>query len=194
MPATLASAPSLAPLTPAETSRTAREVRAFPRVVGADAPVPLDDGRRVPYANLDYAASAPCLEAVHEAVTRALPYYSSVHRGAGYASQVTTEAYESARETVRGGRPTRLQHFDKRPHQRPVDEIETQRRQCPEVASPLQPAVQERRREIVAAMRLQIHHQEGEVARDINPAQGLAEFDAIEQDGVVSFARDVIEV
>ncbi|MWA04795.1 aminotransferase class V-fold PLP-dependent enzyme [Actinomadura sp. LD22] len=102
MPATLAPAPSRSPFTPAETSGTAREVRAFPRVVGADAPVPLDDGRQVPYANLDYAASAPCLEAVHEAVTRALPYYSSVHRGAGYASQVTTEAYESARETVRG--------------------------------------------------------------------------------------------
>jgi selenocysteine lyase/cysteine desulfurase len=101
MPATLAPAPSRSPLTPAETSGTAPEVRAFPRVIGADAPVPLDDGRQVPYANLDYAASAPCLEAVHEAVTRALPYYSSVHRGAGYASQVTTEAYESARETVR---------------------------------------------------------------------------------------------
>src|SRR4051794_23106800 len=101
MPATLAPAPSRSPLTPAETSGTAPEVRAFPRVIGADAPVPLDDGRQVPYANLDYAASAPCLEAVHEAVTRALPYYSSVHRGAGYASQVTTDAYESARETVR---------------------------------------------------------------------------------------------
>ncbi|MDL4777446.1 aminotransferase class V-fold PLP-dependent enzyme [Spirillospora sp. NBC_01491] len=75
---------------------------AGPRVIGADAPVPLGDGREVPYANFDYAASAPCLEAVHDAVTRALPYYSSVHRGAGYASQVTTEAYERARETVRG--------------------------------------------------------------------------------------------
>ncbi|MGI5164455.1 aminotransferase class V-fold PLP-dependent enzyme [Spirillospora sp. CA-253888] len=74
---------------------------AAPRVIGADALVPLDDGTRVPYANFDYAASAPCLEAVHEAVTRALPYYSSVHRGAGYASQVTTAAYEQARETVR---------------------------------------------------------------------------------------------
>ncbi|MFC6881568.1 MULTISPECIES: aminotransferase class V-fold PLP-dependent enzyme [Actinomadura] len=82
----------------APAARAARE----PRVIGADAPVPLDDGREVPYANLDYAASAPCLEAVHEAVTKALPYYSSVHRGAGYASQVTTDAYEKARETVRG--------------------------------------------------------------------------------------------
>lgn len=82
----------------ASAARAARE----PRVIGADALVPLDDGREVPYANLDYAASAPCLEAVHEAVTKALPYYSSVHRGAGYASQVTTDAYEKARETVRG--------------------------------------------------------------------------------------------
>lgn len=76
-------------------------VRPVPRVIGADVPVPVRDGGQVPYANFDYAASAPCLEAVHEAVTHALPYYSSVHRGAGYASQVTTRAYEEARETVR---------------------------------------------------------------------------------------------
>ncbi|SEG81353.1 Selenocysteine lyase/Cysteine desulfurase [Thermomonospora echinospora] len=71
-----------------------------PQVVGAGLPVPVPGGS-VPYANLDHAASAPCLEAVQEAVVRALPAYSSVHRGAGYASQVTTRAYETARETVR---------------------------------------------------------------------------------------------
>jgi len=70
-------------------------------VVGAGAAVPLRSGDTVPYANLDYAASAPCLEQVRDALAAALPYYSSVHRGAGYASQVTTEAYERARETVR---------------------------------------------------------------------------------------------
>ncbi|MGI5420283.1 aminotransferase class V-fold PLP-dependent enzyme [Actinomadura luteofluorescens] len=89
------------PITPAVTRPEGVRVRPLPRVIGADVPVPVRDGRRVPYANFDYAASAPCLEAVHEAVTRALPYYSSVHRGAGYASQVTTAAYEDARETVR---------------------------------------------------------------------------------------------
>ncbi|MEU8799463.1 aminotransferase class V-fold PLP-dependent enzyme [Spirillospora sp. NPDC048819] len=89
------------PITPAVTRAEGVRVRPLPRVIGADVPVPLRDGGHVPYANLDYAASAPCLEAVHEAVTRALPYYSSVHRGAGYASQVTTGAYEEARETVR---------------------------------------------------------------------------------------------
>ncbi|KRF15673.1 aminotransferase class V-fold PLP-dependent enzyme [Nocardioides sp. Soil796] len=72
----------------------------LPAVVGADLTVPVGDGV-LPYANLDYAASAPCLAAVQEAVTRALPTYSSVHRGAGYASQVTTRAYEEARGTVR---------------------------------------------------------------------------------------------
>ncbi|WP_256513055.1 aminotransferase class V-fold PLP-dependent enzyme [Actinoallomurus soli] len=71
------------------------------RVVGAGVPVPVAGGGTVPYANLDYAASAPCLEAVREALDAALPYYSSVHRGAGYASQVTTDRYEHAREVVR---------------------------------------------------------------------------------------------
>nr|WP_221473670.1 aminotransferase class V-fold PLP-dependent enzyme [Planomonospora venezuelensis] len=70
--------------------------------------VPVRGGRLVPYANLDYAASAPCLEPVGAAVAAALPAYSSVHRGAGYASQLTTARYEQARHTVRafvGSRP-----------------------------------------------------------------------------------------
>jgi selenocysteine lyase/cysteine desulfurase len=71
------------------------------RVIGEGAPVPVADGRTVPYANLDYAASAPCLEVVRDALDAALPYYSSVHRGAGYASQVTTDRYERARQVVR---------------------------------------------------------------------------------------------
>ncbi|WP_395107744.1 aminotransferase class V-fold PLP-dependent enzyme [Actinomadura sp. SCN-SB] len=86
----------------AKTPWSGGEVAEFPRVIGADTVVPLDGGGSTTYANFDYAGSAPCLEAVQEAVTAALPYYSSVHRGAGYASQVTTEAYERARETVRG--------------------------------------------------------------------------------------------
>ena len=69
-------------------------------VVGGDLPAPLVDGRSVRYANLDYAASAPALRAVADHVAEALPYYSSVHRGAGFASQVSTRLYESARRTV----------------------------------------------------------------------------------------------
>ncbi|WP_431894460.1 aminotransferase class V-fold PLP-dependent enzyme [Nonomuraea sp. bgisy101] len=71
------------------------------KVLGEDLEVPVKGGRLVSYANLDYAASAPCLEPVSAAVTAALPAYSSVHRGAGYASQLTTARYEQARHTVR---------------------------------------------------------------------------------------------
>nr|WP_189247160.1 aminotransferase class V-fold PLP-dependent enzyme [Streptosporangium pseudovulgare] len=73
----------------------------MPAVLGADLEVPVRGGRLAPYANLDYAASAPCLEPVSAAVAAALPAYSSVHRGAGYASQLTTARYERARHTVR---------------------------------------------------------------------------------------------
>ncbi|MCK2213962.1 aminotransferase class V-fold PLP-dependent enzyme [Actinomadura sp. ATCC 31491] len=82
--------------------------RPVPAVIGADLEVPVKGGRLVRYANLDYAASAPCLEPVSAAVAAALPAYSSVHRGAGYASQLTTARYEQARHTVRafvGARP-----------------------------------------------------------------------------------------
>jgi len=66
-------------------------------VVGAGLPVPLVTGGSVPYANLDYAASAPALRAVAEHLATALPYYASVHRGAGYASQVSTALLENSR-------------------------------------------------------------------------------------------------
>lgn len=69
---------------------------------------PLDGATSVVYANLDYAASAPALAAVADAVDRALPLYASVHRGAGYLSQVSTALYEQARQAVgqfAGARP-----------------------------------------------------------------------------------------
>jgi selenocysteine lyase/cysteine desulfurase len=73
----------------------------LPPVACAALTVPLVDGRRVPYANLDHAASAPCLAAVRDAVDELLPWYASVHRGAGFASQVSTRIYERARDVVR---------------------------------------------------------------------------------------------
>jgi selenocysteine lyase/cysteine desulfurase len=95
--------PDVAPAPPERPCgpRAAAEPWGGLRIVGDGALAPVGNGGTVPYANLDYAASAPCLTAVADAVTEALPYYSSVHRGAGYASQVTTDAYERARETVR---------------------------------------------------------------------------------------------
>lgn len=69
-------------------------------VVGSDTLVPLVDGRSVPYANLDVAASAPALRAVADRVAEVLPLYASVHRGAGYLSQVSTALYEAARARI----------------------------------------------------------------------------------------------
>jgi selenocysteine lyase/cysteine desulfurase len=83
-------------------------------VTGADLEVPLVDGRTVPYANLDYAASAPALAAVVTDQQRVLPYYASVHRGAGFASAVSTALYEQSRATVAkfvGARPDDLTIF-----------------------------------------------------------------------------------
>ncbi|MCG8914632.1 aminotransferase class V-fold PLP-dependent enzyme [Actinokineospora sp. PR83] len=74
---------------------------AVPPVVGARLAVPLVDGRRVTYANLDHAASTPALEAVRDAVDELLPWYASVHRGAGFASQVCTRVYDQARDVLR---------------------------------------------------------------------------------------------
>ncbi len=73
---------------------------ALPGLCGADIEVPLADGSTRRYVNLDCAASTPALEQVVSAVTRALPWYSSVHRGAGHLSQVSTRLYEAARQSV----------------------------------------------------------------------------------------------
>ncbi len=70
-------------------------------LVGNDVEVPLVTGERRRYVNLDYAASAPALRTVADAVAEFLPWYSSVHRGAGFKSRVATAAYEGAREAVR---------------------------------------------------------------------------------------------
>ncbi|MFH9349577.1 aminotransferase class V-fold PLP-dependent enzyme [Kitasatospora sp. NPDC017646] len=77
------------------------DTECIPGVVGAGLSVPLLDGRRVPHANLDHAASAPCLTAVQRGVNRLLPWYSSVHRGSGFTSAVSTRVYEEARTAVR---------------------------------------------------------------------------------------------
>jgi selenocysteine lyase/cysteine desulfurase len=69
-------------------------------VVGGDLKVPIVMGEEVRYVNLDYAASAPALAVVADHLTRVLPLYASVHRGAGYASQISTSAYENARVVV----------------------------------------------------------------------------------------------
>ncbi|HUB69634.1 MAG TPA: aminotransferase class V-fold PLP-dependent enzyme [Acidimicrobiales bacterium] len=69
-------------------------------LVGDDLLVPCVDGQERRYLSCDAAASTAAFRAVLEAVEDFVPWYSSVHRGAGYKSQRATDAYESAREAA----------------------------------------------------------------------------------------------
>jgi cysteine desulfurase/selenocysteine lyase len=69
-------------------------------IVGIDAEVPLLDGTKRRYVNLDNAASTPALRPVFETVNRFMNWYSSVHRGTGFKSQLSSEMYEQAHEIV----------------------------------------------------------------------------------------------
>jgi selenocysteine lyase/cysteine desulfurase len=70
------------------------------QVVGLDVRVPLLDGSSRRPINFDNAASTPALRAVLDTVNRLMEWYSSVHRGAGFKSRVSTQAYEDARAVV----------------------------------------------------------------------------------------------
>ncbi|MHB8420315.1 MAG: aminotransferase class V-fold PLP-dependent enzyme [Myxococcales bacterium] len=67
--------------------------------VGTDAEVPVLGGKRR-YVNFDNAATTPALRQVKEAVDRFLDMYSSVHRGTGYKSLLSTEVFERCRRRV----------------------------------------------------------------------------------------------
>ena len=69
-------------------------------LVGDGMLVPCIDGHERPYVALDTAASSGVLELVLRRVEEFLPSYSGVHRGSGYKSQLSTDAYESAREAA----------------------------------------------------------------------------------------------
>ncbi|MEV5647614.1 aminotransferase class V-fold PLP-dependent enzyme [Nocardia sp. NPDC052254] len=82
------------------TTRACRTGDPIARVSGCELRVPLVQGGFTTYANFDYAASTPALARVTDRVNELLPYYASVHRGAGYASRISTDCYEAARNSV----------------------------------------------------------------------------------------------
>jgi len=69
-------------------------------LVGDGLAVPCIDGNERPYLSFDAAASTPSLVPVADRVAQFLPWYSSIHRGAGYKSQAATATYERAREAL----------------------------------------------------------------------------------------------
>jgi selenocysteine lyase/cysteine desulfurase len=71
-----------------------------PEIVRARTAVRCSDGSLRPSRYLDYAATAPALRAAADAALEVLPYYGSIHRGAGAESRASTDAYERARNSV----------------------------------------------------------------------------------------------
>lgn len=69
-------------------------------VIGADVKVPIANGEYVNSINFDNAATTPPLFAVLKEINDFAPWYSSVHRGAGYKSQLSSDVYDNARNVV----------------------------------------------------------------------------------------------
>jgi len=70
------------------------------RIVGLEEAVPTVTGQKRPYINFDNAASTPVLREVLQTVNEFMRWYSSVHRGSGFKSKISTRAYDSARRIV----------------------------------------------------------------------------------------------
>ena len=68
-------------------------------LVGAGTVVPTLHGSQT-YVNFDNAASTPTFQPTAEAVMTFLKWYSNVHRGTGFKSQLSSWAFEEAREIV----------------------------------------------------------------------------------------------
>lgn len=61
--------------------------------------MPVQDGHRA-YINFDNAATTPPFKSVLAAIHDFAPWYSSVHRGNGLKSRLSTDLYEEARQIV----------------------------------------------------------------------------------------------
>ncbi|WP_069649090.1 aminotransferase class V-fold PLP-dependent enzyme [Caloranaerobacter ferrireducens] len=69
-------------------------------VVGLDKKVILRNGKKARYINFDNAASTPTIKPVQDKINEFLLWYSSIHRGTGYKSKISTEIYDKAHEIV----------------------------------------------------------------------------------------------
>lgn len=69
-------------------------------ITGVDAKVPLKNGKLVPAINFDNAATTPPFSYVVERLNSFLPYYSSIHRGTGFKSKLSSDAYEMSRDII----------------------------------------------------------------------------------------------
>lgn len=69
-------------------------------MAGLDRKVPLLTGETRRYVNLDNAATTPPFLEVLDAIREFAGWYGSVHRGAGFKSQISTDLYEECHEEI----------------------------------------------------------------------------------------------
>ncbi len=69
-------------------------------VPGLDRTVPVVGGETRRYVNLDNAATTPPFSTVVECLERFFQWYSSVHRGTGFKSLLSTHVYERCRRVI----------------------------------------------------------------------------------------------
>lgn len=69
-------------------------------VVGLDEQVTLLDGTRTTYINFDNASSTPSLLPVQEKINEFCKWYSNIHRGTGFKSQLSSWVFEEARNII----------------------------------------------------------------------------------------------
>ncbi len=83
-----------------EPVKTTLSIDELPQLlVGASTVVPTINGTKR-YINFDNAASTPTFQPIADAVMSFLKWYSNVHRGTGYKSQLSSWAFEQARDLV----------------------------------------------------------------------------------------------
>ena len=69
-------------------------------IVGSHTRIPLLNGHYVTAINFDNAATTPPFVSVMQDILSFAPYYSSIHRGVGYKSQVSSALYDNSREVI----------------------------------------------------------------------------------------------
>ncbi|TCT16287.1 selenocysteine lyase/cysteine desulfurase [Natranaerovirga pectinivora] len=69
-------------------------------IIGIDTKVPIENGGYTQSINFDNAATTPPIKPVLDAINNFSPWYSSIHRGTGFKSKLSSSVYDSARETI----------------------------------------------------------------------------------------------
>ncbi len=69
-------------------------------VLGVETKIPLSNGQYVTAINFDNAATTPPLISVMNGIVNFAPWYSSIHRGKGFKSKLSSNTYEEGRQII----------------------------------------------------------------------------------------------